>query len=156
MNNRRQLRDAIADRLFEKVKNEGAIVSIFKQRFLPLKTLPAIIVYTNGDNSTKTADESTNRRIEDVSIVVYVEGLEEHEDPALGDKPLIDRIDDLVGQVEERFEFFRETLNGLCFRMNYSGTDIRIKTEGNQIKGIATVRYLLEVLEALPQTPPTP
>jgi len=149
MNLRREIREAVYDRISTKIIIDSDIVPVYKQRYAPLKSLPAIIIYTTGDTSSQSADQQANQRIETVSIIGYVKGLEEHEifDDAARDA-VIDKIDNLTGQIEKIFNKSHEALGGIVYLMSYTGTDIEIKTE-TEVLGVVTIGYQVQYFEQL-------
>jgi hypothetical protein len=113
---------------------------VYAQRHLPSTITPAIIVYTSGDTSEKTPDEGTNKRLEDLTIVVHDTGKENWE-LGSGEISIADTLDNYAATIEGRFNKRRETLGNKIYRMNYVSTNISYKIDTDTLIGIIILKY---------------
>ena len=152
MNNRTAIRSAVVDRL-SGLTSDGKPVPVFNARYLPILTLPAVIVKTGGDVSEKSADQQANKREESVQIEVYVEGVEEHEDKPSGELSVAAKFDLLTGQIEDEFRNEYESLivsgTPTVDRFWYNGTAIKEKIDGSTIQQTGIMVYTAFVDEQL-------
>lgn len=152
MNNRTEIRAAIVSRL-SGLTSESKVVPVFNARYLPVKTLPNVVVHTGGDVSEKSVDQQANRREEVVQIQVYVEGPESQQDLASGEQSVARKLDLLTGQIETIFLNQYEVLivddNAVVDRFNYVGTEIAADPDGTTVKLVAMMNYTAFVNEQL-------
>lgn len=132
---RGKIRQAIVDRLTAAF---SATVSIYNSRYAAIKSLPAVVVYTSGDNAEKSADEQAYTRRESVSIHVYASGFESHEEPT---EEIMDKLEALVEVVEAEFMNPYETLSGLIYRLNYQSTELQIRDDGSKVYGFGVLEF---------------
>ena len=113
---------------------------VFIQRYLPSSILPAAIIYTTGDTSEKSADESTNLRTENVFIIIQDTGHEEHEAES-GEQTIEEKLNSYGKQIEDTLNKIRYNLDGIVFRFNFTGTEKSYKTDADQLIGIIKLNY---------------
>jgi len=127
-------------------------VNVYKHRKLPANVdlLPLVNVLTLGDtvNRDPKVKDFQNRK-ERIVLIVQDKGLEEHENPAAGIDAVIDKLDNLIEDLELIFTKSLQTLSGLIFRLNYVSTEIELNVDGEHVIGTAAVTYEAEYLENL-------
>lgn len=134
-------RQAILEEVVAETELALPLIPVYAQRFLPSSVIPAIVVYTLGDNSNiPDNNRLANIRTEEIRIVVHETGKEAHENPPAGTS-LSEKINIYAAAIEARFNKKRYALNGKVDRFEYTGTDISYKEEGEKIIGIVALKY---------------
>ena len=134
----------------------GAGATIYNARYLAPKAEtalqnPVITIFTPDDSSELTEDDTNNNRRQTIEAVLFVTGDEEHEEPASGESPIIDRIDAAAATIENTLSSFRESFGGLVFRCVYSDTTIDVfgSDDSGYLIGVAVIRFRAEYFEQL-------
>jgi hypothetical protein len=125
MNKRAIIRQAIIDRLTPVLPVD---CDIFNQRYAPLKNLPAVIIYSDGDNAEYSPAENFIKRKESIKIIVYVEGREDQEIIDSGQVSVIDKLQNIIDIIESEFLKYRENLTGTTYLFRYQSTQIQVNT----------------------------
>lgn len=132
---REEIRQAIVDRLISVMPPN---VSVYNNRYAPIKNLPSVVVYTSGDTAEKSRDEQSYTRRESVFIHVYASGFESHESSA---DEIMSNLESLVEIVESEFLNPYEALSDLIYRLNYQSTELQIRNDADRVYGFAVLEF---------------
>jgi len=139
MNKRSEIVDAVALRLESiPVTIDSLSIPIYKNRYSPIQSMPAISVYGLGDNGEKSADESGYKRIERIRIMIYLSGLEDIDSETGGSA--FDVLDDIFSQIENDLFKAKETL-GILYRFNYVSTEITPDRRGDDLILVGSLNF---------------
>jgi hypothetical protein len=131
MNIRENIIDAVATRL------AGIAIPIYKSRFLPLKTVPAIVIFANSDDANMSADGSSLLRIETIVIVVMADA----QTTIPGVDGLFAVLNYYARAVETELNRVRESLSGLVEDLTYKTSSVYIERDADPLLGRIELTY---------------
>jgi hypothetical protein len=121
----------------------GLTENVYPSRYLPIsqKDFPAISVYCPEEDAVKNESEELYTRTAKVVIAIYDIGKDDIELSGTAQKDIDGKLDDLCTKVETIFLTQYQTLNKVVYRFNLTKTRYMVKTEGDEITGIAYMDF---------------
>jgi hypothetical protein len=128
---------------FIEMMQTGITANVYNSRYLPINKsdLPAISVYCPEDTSDIAASGEHYDRVARVVVACYCKGYDPIELTGTDQNDIDSELDDLCGEVETLFCTKNQALGGLASQVLLVKTRYMIKTEGDDITGVAYIDF---------------
>lgn len=142
-----QIRQAIVDR----IKAAHPSLSVFNARVSPiaLSELPAANVHIRGGNAEKTPDELNNRITDRVSVYLTFAGDDNPDAGFVAVDSLQEVADEWAVNIRNLFNYSRENLGKLVYRLDYTGFSVSYNRETEQVSCTVELTYDASYPESL-------